>query len=300
MWELMLFFTVCIARFITTNLISTTAANKYSSPPTYFAFRLSQELVTFQAIWCISFPLLFSWSTTRNNISYVTRILYRLSCLFYLFPSFGPPVVNNFLCKIVVELFRVIFIPPLTSLAKIGGINIIHSKDWIINSDTPILGLKLPLQLEIILPCTVALINIQISGRLYFIHPWLIDLKFNTNWICIGGVIHLSKPVICIWHTRFQGWGVRNEIPLFSVNPNEDELVQLLPRIESKLSFPQTPTCKLYLWQFCHTETSGFCPHHTNESQATLLELVTCLHQRKVAVCTDNPPLFIYPWLQNI
>ena len=65
----------------------------------------------------------------RNNVSYVTRILYRLSCLVSSYSSFSPPFVNHILCKIVVELFRVTVIPPLTSLTKIVGINIIHSKD---------------------------------------------------------------------------------------------------------------------------------------------------------------------------
>ena len=155
-----------------------------------------------------------------NNVSYVTRILYRSFCLVSSYPSFIPPVVNHLLWKIVVELYRVPVIPPLTSHTKIVGINIINSKDWSINYDTPILGLKLPLQLEIIFPCTISLINIWIDGIISFNNPWLIDIKLNTNWICIGTIIHLYKPVPCIWHTGFQGWGVRNEIPPVSINPN--------------------------------------------------------------------------------
>ena len=96
-------------------------------------------------------------------------------------------------------------IPPLTSLTIILGINIIHSKDSSINFYTPILGLNLPLQLEVILPSTVALINIKIYEMISFSHPLMIDHKLNTNWICIGTIIHLSKPVTCIGQTRFQG-----------------------------------------------------------------------------------------------
>ena len=122
-----------------------------------------------------------------------------------------------------------------------------HSKGWSINFDTPIVVLRLPLQLEIVLPRTVALINLRTYGITSFSNPWLIDLKLKTNWICIGTIIHLSNPVPCIWHTRFQGWCVRNGIPPVSVNPNEGKLFQLLLAIEIKVSLPQTPMCKLYL-----------------------------------------------------
>ena len=143
MWQIMLLFTVWIytemTKFITTNLIYATAANICSFFPTYFAYGFCQELGIFQAIWFLSFPILISCSTTRKNISYVTRIFYRLSCLVSSCTSFSPLVVNHLLCKIVVDLFRVTIIPPLKSLTKIVGINIIHSKDWSINSDTQIL-----------------------------------------------------------------------------------------------------------------------------------------------------------------
>ena len=155
----------------------------YSFPPTDFASGLCQELGIFQYTWCIYFPLLLSWSITRNNIYYVTRILYRLSCLVSSCTSFSPLVVNDILFKIVVEFFRIPVIPPLTILTNILGINIINSKDWSINFDTPILGLKLPFQLEIILPRMVAITNIKIDGIIYFIHPWFIDIKLNTKWI---------------------------------------------------------------------------------------------------------------------
>ena len=101
----------------------------------------------------------------RNNISYAGRILYRLCCLVSSCPSFIPPFVNNLLCKIEVELCRVPVIPPLTILTKIVGINIFHSKDWSINSDTPIIGLNPPLQLDIILPHTV---NPQLHGQINY------------------------------------------------------------------------------------------------------------------------------------
>ena len=130
---MMLFFTVYIYteknRFIMTKLIATTAANICSFFPTDFESGLCQELGIYQAIWCLSFPLLLSWSTTRNNISYVTRILYRLSCLVSSCPSFIPLVVNHLLCKFVLELCRVPVTPPLTILTDIVGVNIIHSKD---------------------------------------------------------------------------------------------------------------------------------------------------------------------------
>ena len=87
---------------------------------------------------------------------------------------------------------------------------------------------------------------------------------------------------------------------MVSINPNEDKLFQLLLVIERKLSLPQTPPCKLYIQQVFNTETSGFCICYTNEPQGTLLELVTCLSQRKLSVCTDNTLLIIYPWLKNI
>ena len=153
----------------------------------------------FQGIWYTSPPPpTLSWSTMTNNVSYATRIFYRLSCLVYLCASLSPPVVNHLLWNILVELCRVPVIPPLTSLTKILGINTIHSKYWSINCDNPILGMKLPLQLEIILFCTVALINPRIYGIISFSHPWLLEIKLNTNWIYIGTIIHLSKPVPCI------------------------------------------------------------------------------------------------------
>ena len=43
---------------------------------------------------------------------------------------------------------------------------------------------------------------------------------------------------------------------------------------------------------FRHTKNSSCCLQYTNDPQST--------HQRKVAVCTNNKPLIIYPWLQNI
>ena len=187
-----------------TKVIFATAANICSFFPTDFAYWLCQELGIYQAIWCLYFPLFLGWSTTSNNVSYVTRILYRLSCLVSSCPSFSPPVVNNLLCEIVIELCRVPFIAPLISLTKILGIKIIHSKDWSVNFDTPILGMKLPLQLEIILPHTVALINIQIYGIIYFSQPWLINLKLNKNWICIGTIIQIYNPVPSVGQTRFQ------------------------------------------------------------------------------------------------
>ena len=107
--------------------------------------------------------------------------------------------------------------------------------------------MKLPLQSEIISPLTVALINLRIYGIISFICPWLIDIKLNTNWICIGNILHLYKTVLCIGHTSFQVLGVRNKRPLLPFNPNEGELVQLHLGIESKVSLPQTPMCKLYL-----------------------------------------------------
>ena len=198
-----------MSRFIMANVITANAANICSFFPTYFSSGLCQE-IGIQAICCVSFPIILSWSTMRNNIYYVTRIFYRLSCLVSPCPYFSPPVVNYILCEIVVELCRINVIPPITILTNIVVINIINSKDWIINFDTPILGLKLPLQLEIILPRTVALINLRFSGIISFSHPWLIDLKSKMNWICIGTIIHLYKPIPCIWYTRFQGWGVRN------------------------------------------------------------------------------------------
>ena len=90
--------------------------------------------------------------------------------------SFSPPVSNHLLYDILIELCRVPVITTRTSLTMIVGINIIHSKDLIINFDTPILGLKLPLQLEIILPCTVALINLRIFGIISFSQGWLKDI----------------------------------------------------------------------------------------------------------------------------
>ena len=192
------------------------------TPPSiyYFSYGLCQELVIFQAIWCLYFPLLISCSTKRNNIYYVTRILYRLSCLVSLCTYFSSPVANHLLWSIVVELFSVPVILPLTILTKIVGIKIIHSKDWSINYDTPIFGLKIPLHLEIILPCMFSLINILICGIIYFSYPCLIYLKINTNLIWIGTIIHLSKTIPCIWNTKFQGWGVRSEIPPVFVKPN--------------------------------------------------------------------------------
>ena len=146
----------------------------------------------------------------------------------------------------------------------------------------------------------VALTNILISGIISFSNPWLTELKLNTNWIFIGTIIHMSKYVPFIWNTRLQVWGVRNEIPLVSVNPNEGKLVQFLLIIDSKVYLPQNPQCKFYLRQFCHTETSGFYLHHTNEPQAMLLQIFTCVHISKVSVCTENMPRFIYTWLQKI
>ena len=147
----MLFFTVYIqtktAIFIAANLIATTAANICSVFPTYFESGLCQELGIYQAILCLYFPLFLSWGTMRKNVSYVTRIFYRLSCLVSLCPSFSPPVVNHLLCKIVLEPCRVTAIPPLKIIPKRVGISIIHSKYLSINSDTPILGLNLPLKL---------------------------------------------------------------------------------------------------------------------------------------------------------
>ena len=230
-----------------TKVITAIATNVYSFCPTDFAYGLCQELGIFQAIWCSSFFLFLCWTTKRNNFYYATSLLYRLSCLVSSFPYFSPPVVNHLLCEVVVELCMVPVVPPLTSLTKLVCINIIHSKDWSINSDTPILGLKLPLQLEIILPCTFALINLWIAGIISFSNPWLIDIKLNTNWVCIGTIIHLYNPVPCIWHTSFQVWGVRNTRPPVFSNPNEGELVQLLLVIESELSLPHTSPCKIYL-----------------------------------------------------
>ena len=192
-----------------TKVITVIATNICIFWPTDFASGLCQELGISQAIWCLYFLLFLSWSTMRNNVSYVTSILYRFYCLVYVCPSFVPSVVNHLICNIVLELCRVPVILPLTSLTNIVGINIIHSKYWISNSVTPILG-KLTLQLEIILPRTVDLINIRIYVIISFSNPWLIDLKLNANWIYIGTIIHLSKPVPWIWHTRFQGLGVRN------------------------------------------------------------------------------------------
>ena len=81
----MLFFTVRIytdtARFITTKVITAIATNICSFCLTDFASGLCQELGIFQAIMCLSFPIFISWITTRKNVSYVTRILYRLYCL---------------------------------------------------------------------------------------------------------------------------------------------------------------------------------------------------------------------------
>ena len=65
----------------------------------------------------------------KNGVYYVTSIFYRFSCLVSLCPSFSPPVVNHLICQIVMGLFRVPVIPPLASLTKIVGINIIHSND---------------------------------------------------------------------------------------------------------------------------------------------------------------------------
>ena len=161
MWQLIISFVMCIytetTRFIITNIITAAAANICSFPPTDFAYILCHKLGIFQAISCLYFPLILILIKMKNNISYVTRIFYSFSCLVSLCPSFSPPVVNHLLWNILVEICRVPFIPTLTSLTKIVGIDIIHSKDWSINADTPILGLKLPLQLEIILPRTVDL-----------------------------------------------------------------------------------------------------------------------------------------------
>ena len=147
----MLFFTMCVqsetSRFIVTKVIAATAANIFIFCPTDFASRLFQELGIYQAIWCLYFPLFISWITMRNNISYVTSIFYRFSCLVYSCPFFITPVVNHLLCKILVEFCRFPVIPQLTSLSKILGINFIHSNYLIVNSDTPILGLNLPLRL---------------------------------------------------------------------------------------------------------------------------------------------------------
>ena len=82
MRQLIIFFTECIytetARFIMAKVITTTAANICSFCPTDFESGFCQELGIFQAILCLSFPLFLSWITMRNNVSYVTRILYRL------------------------------------------------------------------------------------------------------------------------------------------------------------------------------------------------------------------------------
>ena len=128
----MIFFTVCIytetAIFIMTNVITAISTKICIYPPTDFAYRLCQELDIFQTIWYLYFPLLLSWITIRNNLFYVTRIFYRLFCLFYSYTSFSPPVLNHIICKIVLELCRVPVIPTLTSLTKIVGINNIHYK----------------------------------------------------------------------------------------------------------------------------------------------------------------------------
>ena len=143
-------------------------------------------------------------------------------------------------------------------------------------------------------------VNLRFSGIIYFINPWLIDLKLNTNWICVGTIIHLSKSFPCICHTRFQVLGVRNEISPVSANPNKVKLVQLLLIIDSKVSLPHTSLCKLYIRQFLHTETSGCCLHNHNEPQSILLQLITLLNRSKLSVCTDNTPLLVYEWLQKI
>ena len=132
MWQIILFFAVCIqtetAIFILTKVISKIATNICSFCPTDVESELCQEVGIFQTIWCIYFPPFLWWSTMRNNVSYVTMIFYRLSYLVFPCPSFSPPVVNHLLCNIVVEICRVTVIPPLTSITKIVGINIIHYK----------------------------------------------------------------------------------------------------------------------------------------------------------------------------
>ena len=75
------------------------------------------------------FSSFFIWGTMRNIVSYVTRMFYRLSCLVSSCPYFSPLVVNHLLCEIVMELFRVPFMSPITILTKIIGINVIHYKD---------------------------------------------------------------------------------------------------------------------------------------------------------------------------
>ena len=126
-----------------TKVINATTANIFIFWSKDFASWLCQELGIYQAIWCLYFPLFLSWSKMRNYFSYVNRIFYRLSFLVSSCPYFGPPVVNHLFCDIVIEICRVLVIPPLTRLTKIVGINIIHSKDWGINFDTTILGMKL-------------------------------------------------------------------------------------------------------------------------------------------------------------
>ena len=151
MWQLIISFIVCIytktTRFIITNIITAAAANICSFPSTDFASILCHKLGIFQAISCLYFPPIFIFIKMKNNISYVTRIFYSFSCLVSLCPYFSPPVVNHLIWNILVELYRVPFIPTLTSLTKIVGINILNSKYWSMNSGTPILGLKLTLQL---------------------------------------------------------------------------------------------------------------------------------------------------------
>ena len=105
--------------FIMTNVISATGANICIFYTTDFSFGLCQEIGSFQAIWCLYFPLLLIWSTIRKTISYGTRILYRLSSLVHSFPSFSSLIVNHLLCTIVAELCSVPVILPLTSLTKI-------------------------------------------------------------------------------------------------------------------------------------------------------------------------------------
>ena len=156
----------------------------------------SKNLVAAKPFSCLPFTLFIRWIELRKNVPYLTIILYRLSCLLSSCPYFSPPVVNDLLYEVVIERRRAPVIPTLTRLNKVVCINSIHSKEWIINFYTPILGLNLPLQLEIILPCTVALINLRIYGIISFSHPWLIDLKLNTNWICIGiSSTYLSLPL---------------------------------------------------------------------------------------------------------
>ena len=155
---------------------------------------MCQELGIYQAIWCLSFPLFLSLSITRNNVSYITRIFYMLSCLVSSCPSFSPLVVNNLFCDIVIEICRVPVIISLTRLTKIVGIRIIHSKDLSTNFDTTILGLKPTLQLEIILPHTVAITNPQISGIISFIHPWQIYL----NSLPTGSTLGLSYKCLSL------------------------------------------------------------------------------------------------------